>query len=150
MFSRADDFSRPVRFCSRIPQRRRVVAKNLFVPAIVILALVSAAVPASAHHSWPVSFSQLVTVKGTVIEFTWANPHPMITLEVRTDDGGVEKWLIGGPATNRMEANGWTKTTVKPGDVITGIGYQFADGQKIVRLERAILADGKEIRVYGR
>jgi len=131
-------------------KRRRVVAKNLFVPAIVILALVSAAVPVSAHHSWPVSYSQLVTVKGTVIEFMWANPHPMITLEVRTNDGGVEKWLIGGPATNRMEANGWTKTTVKPGDVITGIGYQFADGQKIVRLERAILADGKEIRVYGR
>ena len=132
------------------PQRRRAVAKNLFVSAIVILALVSAAVPLSAHHSWPVSYSQLVTVKGTVTEFMWANPHPMITLEVRTNDGGIEKWLIGGPAINRMEANGWTKTTVKPGDVITGIGYQFADGQKIVRLEKAVLPDGKEIRLYGR
>ena len=39
---------------------------------------------------------------------------------------------------------------MKPGDVITGIGYQFADGQKIVRLEKVVLADGKEIRVYGR
>ena len=39
---------------------------------------------------------------------------------------------------------------VKPGDVITGIGYQFADGQKIVRLERVVLADGKELRLYGR
>ena len=126
------------------------MSKTLVVPAIVILALVSAAVPLSAHHSWPLSYSQLVTVKGTVTEFIWANPHPMITLEVRTNDGGIEKWLVGGPAINRMEANGWTKTTVKPGDVITGIGYQFADGQKIVRLEKAVLADGKEIRVYGR
>ena len=126
------------------------MAKTLFVPAIVILALVSAAVPLSAHHSWPVSFSQLVTVKGTVTEFRWGNPHPMITLEVRTNDGVIEKWLVGGPAINRMEANGWTKTTVKPGDVITGIGYQFADGQKIVRLEKAVLPDGKEIRLYGR
>ena len=126
------------------------MANTLFVSAIVILALVSAAVPVSAHHSWPVSFSQLVTVKGTVTEFTWANPHPMITLEVRANDGAMEKWLVGGPAINRMEANGWTKTTVKPGDVITGIGYQFADGQKIIRLEKAVLADGKEIRVYGR
>jgi hypothetical protein len=49
-----------------------------------------------------------------------------------------------------MVANGWTKTTVKPGDVITGIGYQFADGQKIIKLERIVLADGKEMRVYGR
>ena len=126
------------------------MTNTLFVPAIVILALVLAAVPLSAHHSWPVSYSQLVTVKGTVTEFMWGNPHPMITLEVRTNDGGIEKWLIGGPAINRMEANGWTKTTVKLGDVITGIGYQFADGQKIVRLEKAVLADGKEIRLYGR
>ena len=124
------------------------MTKTLFVPAIVILVLVAAAVPGLAHHSWPVNFSQLVTVKGTVIEFTWSNPHPMITIEVRNNDGEIEKWLIGGPAINRMEANGWTKTTVKPGDVITGIGYQFNDGQKIVRLERAVLADGKEIRVY--
>ena len=123
---------------------------KLFVPAILVLALVSAAVTVSAHHAWPVNNSQLVTVKGKVTEFIWENPHPMITVEVQTNDGGSEKWLIGGPAINRMEANGWTKTTVKPGDVITGIGYQFADGQKIVRLERVVLADGKEIRVYGR
>ena len=122
--------------------------KALFVPAFVILALVSV-VPLSAHHSWPVSYERLVTVKGTVVEFTWANPHPMMTIEVQTN-GGMEKWLIGGPALNRMEANGWTKTTVKPGDMITGIGYQFADGQKIVRLERVVMADGKELRLYGR
>ena len=124
--------------------------KVLCVSAVVILALVFAAAPLSAHHSWPVSFERLVTVKGTVVEFTWANPHPMMTLEVQTNDGRMEKWVIGGPAINRMEANGWTKTTVKPGDMITGIGYQFADGQKIVRLERVVFADGKELRLYGR
>jgi len=106
--------------------------------------------PLAAHHSWPVSFDRLVTVKGTVTEFRWANPHPMITLEVQANDGRMEKWEIGGPAIIRMEANGWTKATVKPGDVITGIGYQFGDGQKILRLERVVLADGKEIRLYGR
>jgi len=126
------------------------MTKSLLVSAIVILALFCPAVSLLAHHSWPVNMSQLVTVKGTVTEFVWENPHPMITLEVRNKDGVNEKWLVGGPAINRMEAIGWTKTTVKPGDVITGIGYQFSDGQKIVRLEKAILADGKEIRVYGR
>ena len=93
---------------------------------------------------------RLVTVKGTVIEFVWANPHPMMTLEVQTNDGRTEKWQVGGPAIIRMEGNGWTKTTVKPGDMITGVGYQYADGQKIIRLERVILADGKVLRVYGR
>lgn len=124
--------------------------KALWVPASIVLALVSAVMPLSAHHSWPVNNDRLVTVKGKVIEFMWANPHPMITLEVQTNDGRMEKWQIGGPALIRMEANGWTKTTVKAGDVITGIGYQYADGQKIVKLERVVLADGKEMRVYGR
>ena len=121
--------------------------KTLLGVVAVVLALVS--VPLSAHHSWPISRAQLVTVKGTVTEFMWGNPHPMITLEVRTDDGKMEKGLVGGPAVTRMEANGWTRTTVKPGDVITGIGDQFADGQKIIRLERVVLADGKEMRLYG-
>ena len=124
--------------------------KTLCAPAFVILTLVSAVMPLSAHHSWPISNDQLVTVKGTVLEFKWANPHPMMTLEVQANDGRTERWEVGGPAIIRMEANGWTKTTVKPGDVITGIGYQFADGQKIVRLERVVLADGKELRLYGR
>jgi hypothetical protein len=39
---------------------------------------------------------------------------------------------------------------VKPGDVITGIGYQYTDGEKILRLERVVLADGKEFRICAR
>jgi hypothetical protein len=123
--------------------------KALLVPTLLVLVVFRVA-PVSAHHSWPIDNTKLVTVKGTVMEFAWENPHPMITLEVRTDDGKVEKWSVGGPAITRMEAIGWTKSTVKPGDVITGIGYQFSDGQKIIRLERVMLADGKEMRLYGR
>ena len=123
--------------------------KTPFVPVVAILALLSAGVSLSAHHSWPVNMDRLVTVKGTVQKIEWMNPHPMFTLEVR-DSGKAETWLIGGPAITRMEANGWTKDTIKPGDVVTGIGYQFSDGQKIVRLERLVLPDGKEMKVYGR
>ena len=103
-----------------------------------------------AHHAWPVSMDKLVTVKGTVAEFSWANPHPMIGLDVPAANGSVDRWSVGGPAINRMQNNGWSATTLKPGDVITGIGYQFADGQKIIRLERITMADGKEFRLYAR
>ena len=104
----------------------------------------------SAHHSWPVNNSKLVTVKGTVTSVTWQNPHPMFSLDVTGSDGKTEKWSVGGPAITRMEASGWNKSTLKPGDVITGTGYQFSDGQKIIRLEKVMLADGKELLVYGR
>ncbi len=127
--------------------------KTSRIPALciltLVLALISAVMPLSAHHSWPVSYDRLVTVKGTVTEFMWTNPHPMMTLEVQINDGRMEKWQMGGPAIHRLESNGWTKTTVKVGDVITGVGYQYADGQKIVRLERVLLADGKQLNLYG-
>ena len=125
------------------------MGKKLQMLALVV-GLLAAATPMAAHHSWPVSYEKLVTVKGTVVEFTWSNPHPMIQLDVRTSDGKSERWTVGGPAINRMEANGWSRTTVKPGDVITGTGYQFADNQKIIRLEKVVLADGKEMLLYGR
>ena len=117
--------------------------------AIVVGALVLSA-SLSAHHSWPVSYSKMVTVKGTVTALSWENPHPMISLDVRGNDGKSEKWSVGGPAITRMEASGWTRNTLKVGDVITGIGYQFGDGQKIIRLEKVVMADGKELLVYGR
>ena len=125
------------------------MTKVLLGQVLVACALVSNIAPLDAHHLWPVSRTQLVTVKGTVMQIAWSNPHPMFTVEVKGDDGKVERWQVGGPALNRMEANGWTKATVKVGDVITGTGYQFTDGQKIIRLERVVLPDGKEMRVYG-
>src|SRR5260370_17590381 len=97
--------------------------KALCVPAIAVLVLVSAVMPLSAHHSWPVSNDRLVTVKGKVIEFMWANPHPMITLEVQTNDGRTEKWQIGGPALYRMEANGLTNNPFKTRQPLTSILY---------------------------
>ena len=59
------------------------------------------ALPALAHHSWPVNMRKLVTVKGTITSVEWSNPHPMYGLEVRTPNGAVEKWAIGGPAITR-------------------------------------------------
>ncbi len=125
-----------------IPSRRL-----LWLSAVALLAT---APPLLAHHSWPVDFSHEVTVKGTVTEYNWGNPHVMIALDVRRDDGTIEKWNVGGPSTSRMEANGWHKGSLKLGEVITGSGYQFADGQKILRLQRITMPDGHVMLLYGR
>ena len=117
---------------------------------LALVTTLAAASPLFAHHSWPVDTSREVTVKGTVTEYNWGNPHVMMGLEVKTDAGQVQKWSVGGPSTTRMGANGWDKNTLKPGDVITATGYQFSDGQKILRLEKIVMADGKEMFLYGR
>src|SRR5690606_15244257 len=102
-----------------------------FAALTLALGAATLVAPAWAHHAWPVDMDRLVTVQGTVTGFEWANPHPMITLQVATA-AGAETWQVGGPAINRMEAKGWNRDTVKAGDTITGVGYQFRDGQKIV------------------
>jgi uncharacterized protein DUF6152 len=117
---------------------------------LAVATLLLAATPLFAHHSWPVDFSHEVTVKGSVTEYNWGNPHVMIGLDVKRDDQTMEKWNVGGPSTNRMEANGWHKGSLKLGDVITGTGYQFSDGQKILRLQRITMPDGKVMLLYGR
>jgi len=112
--------------------------------------MLAAASPLLAHHSWPVDFSKEVTVKGEVTEFSWGNPHVMIGLEVRTEDGKIEKWSVGGPSTTRMAANGWDKNSLKMGDMIVGTGYRFSDGQRILRLQKIVMPDGKVMFLYGR
>ena len=118
---------------------------------ILVFATVSImAGPVLAHHAWPVDNTRAVTVTGTVTGYEWANPHVMIGLEVKGQDGTIEKWSVGGPSTTRMEGNGWDKNTLKPGDVITATGYRFKDGQRVLRLDKIVMAGGKEMFLYGR
>ena len=57
---------------------------------------------------------------------------------------------MSAPRTSRMAANGWDRTTLDAGDVITAIGYQFSDGSKTLRLEKIVMASGREMFLYGR
>lgn len=121
------------------PQSLASAAALIFVLASVL----------SAHHRWPVNRTGEVTVKGTVTAYLWNNPHVMIGLDVRASDGSIEKWEVGGPSINRMAANGWDRNTLKAGDVITAVGFRFSDGARIMRLEKIVKSDGKEMLLYG-
>lgn len=123
---------------------------KLQILALGVVGILVAASPLSAHHSWPVDNSREVTVKGTVTGYTWANPHVMIGLDVKDDSGRIAKWNVGGPSLARMAGNGWNKDTLKMGEVITATGYRFSDGSNILRLQNVVMADGKEMFLYGR
>ena len=74
----------------------------------------------------------------------------MMGLDVRDANGTIEKWSVGGPSVTRMAGNGWDKDTLKMGDVITAIGYRFTDGSNVLRLQKIVMASGKEMFLYGR
>lgn len=129
--------------------RCSVITRRQILAFAAAGALLSAA-PSFAHHSWPVDFSKEITIRGAVTSYTWGNPHVMFGMDVKGANGNMEKWNVGGPSTNRMSANGWEKATLKQGDVVTAMGYQFTDGQKILRLQKIVMANGKEMFLYGR
>ena len=89
-------------------------------------------------------------MNGTVTGYNWSNPHVMIGLDVKEDNGRIENWNVGAPSLTRMAGNGWDSNTLKAGDVITAIGYRFSDGSNVLRLQKVVMSDGKELFLYGR
>jgi hypothetical protein len=115
--------------------------------ALGVIGSLVAASPLLAHHEWPVDSTNRVMVQGTVTAFTSANPHVMIALDVEAN-GTVEKWKVGGSSPQFMTTCGWNKKSLKPGDVITVIGYRFKDGSNAVRMRTILMPNGKEM-FYG-
>src|ERR1700732_4055112 len=115
---------------------------------ILLAAARGAAIPPQsiAHHGDAgYDVTKLVTVKGTVTEFHFQNPHIEIFIDVKKDDQ-VEKWhgeLNSPNLVSRMV--GWNGKTLKPGDEIVLIGDRAKNGLNVLRLEKVLLANGTEI-----
>ena len=103
--------------------------------------------PLLAHHGEAnYDTEKTVSVKGTVMDFQFVNPHVQITIEVKNDKGETEKW-VGEARSPAMLSRygGWDKSTLKLGDTITMSGHQTKNGTFFMRLEKIVKADGKEL-----
>ena len=82
---------------------------------------------AIAHHGLA-AFDQTkkVTLKGTVTEFHFVNPHSVVEFEVKDDKGHVHKWQA--EMTSPVHLKGWTATSLEPGNVVTVTGYRAKGG----------------------
>ena len=101
----------------------------------------------SAHHgSSNYDMSKSVSVKGTVKQFAFVNPHSAIYLESKDDKGSAEEWLVEADSPNNLARNGWTRDSIKAGELVTVVGNQLKDGSKVMRLQKVIFADGRELK----
>src|SRR5881394_3168993 len=98
----------------------------LFVAAVIV----SAAVPAFAHHAFSAEFDQSkpVKVQGEISRLEWTNPHAWLFIDSKDKDGKAVTWRFEMGAPNALLRAGWSKTDIKPGTQVTISGFLARSG----------------------
>jgi hypothetical protein len=117
--------------------------------AAAALVLFLAAAPAIAHHSFSAEFdaSKPFKLTGVVTKVEWQNPHTVFYLDV-TDERTkkVTNWSFEMGSPNGLMRNGWTRNTLKIGDVVSVEGSLARDGSPYGNARAVVLAStGKRL-----
>jgi hypothetical protein len=104
--------------------------------------------PVFAHHGAAAyDMSKPIIMKGAVVtQFLWINPHPLIKADYKDEKGDVQHWTMEMGSTPASELIGWTRTTLKPGDVVTLYVWQAKTHLTVGRFNKVVLADGSTMR----
>ena len=120
----------------------RSAMRGRVVIVLAVGALLSA-VPVSAHHGGTAfDIGKKVTLKGTVTQWVYMNPHCLISLDVKGDDGKVVNWVIETQAPGIMYPAGYRRDSFKPGDAITAMVEPVKNGQPVGRILTVVTTTG--------
>lgn len=99
---------------------------------------------ARGHHSFTAEFvaDKTATLKGTVTQVWFKNPHVRYLFVVENEDGEEETWDARGSPVVWLARKGWKKDTIKVGDTVEMYGYLGRDGIKMLSIMTITLADG--------
>jgi hypothetical protein len=113
---------------------------------VTFAALFAISLPALAHHGAAAyDSSRTVTLTGTVTDFQFINPHVLIAIDAKDPSTGkITKWQGELTSPNHLTRAGWTKDTLKPGDVITMCGAPLKDGQPAMAIHK-LEKNGQEL-----
>lgn len=112
----------------------------------LITGLLVACVPVFAHHGGS-EYDQdhPVTLKGSVTEFDWNNPHCQVFVDVKDDKGKVVSWSLETYAPAVMKRAGWSRDTLHAGDEVTITVVPSKRGNPVGMVRKVVLPNGKEL-----
>ena len=115
--------------------------------AAVGLGLLLASVPAIAHHSFAAEFDAAKPIKltGSVTKVEWMNPHTYFYIDVKDEKGQTANWGLEMGSPNGLMRQGWTRNSMKIGDVVTVEGSAAKDGSNIGNARSVTLKDGQRL-----
>ena len=121
---------------------------KMFLTALVGLLSVSSST--FAHHG-AAAYDRTVTLtlKATVTEFTFRNPHILVSFDAPDEQGKTVHWVAEGGSSSGLARRGWTRKTLNVGDQVTLVGNpaKGMEGKdmRVMALSRLILANGQVV-----
>ena len=121
--------------------------KRLCTFFLLLAAVAMAAPPLAAHHGRGQTFDmkKQITLKGTVSQVKWQNPHVLIFIDVKDDAGMIVTWGFENSNVHTLASQGYNRNTLKVGQPVTAILNPAANGAPLGIIVKVILADGREI-----
>jgi hypothetical protein len=120
--------------------------KAKFLMILALAGSLVASIPLLAHHgNAAFDVGKRVTVKGTVTEWVWANPHCWLKFDAKDDKGNVAHWVAETNNAPDMIERGWSKNTFKPGDEVTVTVEPVKSGNPVGRVVGVVLANGQAL-----
>jgi hypothetical protein len=109
--------------------------------------LLVSGLPALAHHSFAAEYDakNKIELKGVVTKFEWTNPHAHFYLDVKDADGKVVNWNLELASPNMMQRNGWTRHSLKEGDVVVVVASRSKDNTATASADTITLSDGHKL-----
>jgi len=109
--------------------------------------LIALAAPAVAHHSFSAEYDRAkpVTLNGTVTKVEWINPHARFHCDVKDNSGKIVDWEIELTSPAGLLRRGWTRNSLKVGEIVTVIGFSAKDGSNLANATTVTLSDGKKV-----
>jgi len=104
---------------------------------------------ATGHHGAAgYDMESLVTLKASVTNFRWANPHAVIEFEVDETAGGNVQWMAETAAPVMLTRAGWDKNALTSGEKVSIIGHPAKNGSHTMILQSITKSDGRVLSSY--